>query len=199
MHPALMAERYLYIPSVGFCIAVGVLFSRLVHAKERSRSPSRVINLIGTVVLIILFVFTLRRNHAWENQHEFTVNMVKDAAGTEFAHYFLGTLYKEDGRADDAIRELTKALALNPNLPEAHYSMGILYVGKELLGEAEKEFQQTLALTSRNVKAYNNLGVVYAMQGKMNEAVIQFEKALHLDPYDVFARENLEKASLSIR
>jgi superkiller protein 3 len=77
--------------------------------------------------------------------------------------------------------------------------MGILYVGKELLGEAEKEFQQTLALTSRNVKAYNNLGVVYAMQGKMNEAVIQFEKALHLDPYDVFARENLEKASLSIR
>lgn len=199
LSPALMAERYLYIPSVGFCMAGGILFSKLLHAEERGWHLSRVVNLTGTAVIIMLTVFTSRRNHAWENQHAFMVNMVKDAAGTEFGYYFLGTLYKDDGRADDALREFAKALALNPNLVEAHYSMGILYAGKELLSEAEKEFQLTLMLTPKNVKAYNNLGVVYAMQGKMNEAVVQFEKALHLDPDDAFARENLEKASFSIR
>lgn len=199
LSPALMAERYLYIPSVGFCMAGGILFSKLLHAEERGWQLSRAVNLAGTAVIIILAVFTLRRNHAWENQHAFMVNMVKDAAGTEFGYYFLGTLYKEGGRADDALREFAKALALNPTLVEAHYSMGILYAGKGALNEAEKEFQLTLILSPKNVKAYNNLGAVYAMQGKMNEAVIQFNKALHLDPDDAFARENLEKVLSSIR
>lgn len=197
MHPALITERYLYIPSVGFCMAAGILFSMIVHAQ--GRPLRRVVCLAGTGMIIMLFVLTLRRNHVWKNQHSFMVNIVKDAAGTEFGYYFLGTLYKEDGRTDDAIGEFTKALALNPSLSEAHYSLGILYVGKGLLSKAEKEFQQTLMLSTKNVMAYNNLGVVYAMQGKINEAVIQFRMALHLDPDDAFAKENLEKASSSLR
>lgn len=113
LHPALMADRYLYIPSVGFCMAAGILFSKLVREEGRSRTLRRVVTYpIGASVIIILLALTLRRSHDWENQHSFMVNMVKDAAGTYFAHYFLGNLYKEDGRVEDAIVEYTKPLRL---------------------------------------------------------------------------------------
>ena len=199
LNPALMAERYLYIPAAGFCMAVGILFSRFVDAEKWSLSSVRAVCLAGAIVIIMLLTVTVRRNHAWENQHAFMVNMIKDAAGTEYASYFLGTLYKEAGRADAAIGEFSKALALNPNLFEAHYSLGILYSGKGKLKEAEEEFHQALALNPKDVKACNNLGVIYAKQGKIKDATIQFYQALRLDPDDVFARENLEKALLLAR
>lgn len=199
LHPALMAERYLYIPSVGFCMAAGILFSKLAPAEGWSRAVRRLLPMAGIGIVAILAVLTLRHANAWENQHAFRVNMVKDAAGTEFAHYYQGTLYMDEGRADDAIGEFSRALVFNPNLFEAHYDLGIIYAGKGLLSEAEKEFQAALASNPKFVKAHNNLGVVYARQGKIREAVSQFDEALRLDPDDEFARLNFTKAMSDLR
>ncbi len=189
MNPALVAERYVYIPSIGFCLAVGVLVARFFH--QQQSAVARGGYLAGLAVIALLMVLTVRRNYAWENQHTFMVTMVKDAEGTKFSHYFLGVIYKDDGRVDDAMAEFGKALALDPELIEAHYSMGILLAGKGQLPEAEREFQTTVRFSPRNVQAYNNLGVVLAQQGKMREAAAQFTRALQCDPTDTFARDNL--------
>lgn len=198
--PALMAERYLYIPSIGFCVAAGILFSKLAGLAEgRSRALCRLLNMGGIGIVAILAMLALRHSPAWKNQHEFMVNIAKDAAGTEFGYYHQGMLYMEEGRTLDAIGEFTRALALNPNLFEAHYDLGIIYAGKGLLSEAEKEFERVVALNPKFVKARNNLGVVYARQGKIKEALAQFDAALRLDPDDEFARLNFTKALSAIR
>jgi hypothetical protein len=197
INPALMAERYLYIPSVGFCMAAGILFARLVSVDNQLFR--RAAGMAGAGALVTLLLLTTRHNSGWADQHIFMEHMVRDAAGTEYGSYFQATLYKESGRTAMAIAEYNKTLALNSGMFEAHYNLGILYAGMGLPAEAEKAFRRTLELSPRFVKAYNNLGVVYAMQGKMSDAMTQFDKALRFDPNDVFARENFDKAAELLR
>jgi tetratricopeptide (TPR) repeat protein len=47
-----------------------------------------------------------------------------DRRATLYAAFHLGTACAEQGRHDDAVSHLRRAIALGPNLVEAHYALG---------------------------------------------------------------------------
>jgi len=61
------------------------------------------------------------------------------------AHYELGRVLDQEGKAEGAIQELKAASAVDPNYPEPHYLLGRIYhrLGKEELAKSEVlQFQQ---------------------------------------------------------
>src|ERR1051326_1010864 len=81
-----------------------------------------------------------------------------------------GGIYMQTGRFDKASEAFRRAVALNPQSPEAHNNFG------EALGEEKKyqaalaEFQQAVNLDGHYVKARYNMGVTYERLGQMKYA-----------------------------
>jgi serine/threonine protein kinase len=53
----------------------------------------------------------------------------------------IADLDRMQGKLADALREYTRALAIDPNLPEAHLGMGMLAAGRGATDEAKRQFQ----------------------------------------------------------
>lgn len=68
----------------------------------------------------------------------------------ELAHLDLGILYVNDGRRDDALRELKVAAKLSPDDVSVHWRLGRLYQAMGRKDEANAEFQKTSSLTKSN-------------------------------------------------
>jgi tetratricopeptide (TPR) repeat protein len=64
----------------------------------------------------------------------------------EQAHLDLGTLYSNDNRRDDALRELKKAEELNPNDQTVHWRLARFYKAMGKTAEANAEFAKTKSL-----------------------------------------------------
>jgi tetratricopeptide (TPR) repeat protein len=62
----------------------------------------------------------------------------------------LAMLYQRKERLDDAERVYKKALALDPNLPQAHNSLGIIYDALDRRAEAFQEYTKALELEPNN-------------------------------------------------
>lgn len=201
LYPALMADRYLYIPSVGFSMALGTIFSMLQETEpttiqktetlRKLRRTSHVVKLGGALIAGILLVVTFHRNYYWQDDSIFIHTMVRDAPNSYFAHFSLGALLDSQGRLNDAEREFQIAIRLNPSHVEAHNDLGIIYDEQGRLEEALKEYQIVLNLAPGNAKAHNNLGILYEKRGYLDAAQKEYVAVLRLDPVNINALTNL--------
>jgi serine/threonine-protein kinase len=76
-----------------------------------------------------------------------------------------------------------RALALQPDLPEAHLAMGFYhYWGHRDYDRALAEFAVTQRMQPNNVDAIEAVGLVERRQGKWQEALASMRRAVELDP-----------------
>ncbi|HKI47670.1 MAG TPA: tetratricopeptide repeat protein, partial [Balneolales bacterium] len=82
-----------------------------------------------------------------------------------------------------AIPLAEKALALNPNLPEAHIAMGDIHLwGTWNLKQALEQFIQANTLMPNNAEILTALGDAYMELGKWQQAREELDRATKLDP-----------------
>ena len=76
----------------------------------------------------------------------------------------------EEGRIDEAIKHLEKAIALYPKYLEAHVLLGSAYLDTHQLDKAESALRRALEIRSKSAEAHFLLGEVYRQQKKYVEA-----------------------------
>ncbi len=86
------------------------------------------------------------------------------------------------GRADRALEFLTRALALEPNFPEALYNQAKLLTDAGRLGEALAAYDKCIALVPRFADAMNSRGVILAKLDRHDEALASYESCLAITP-----------------
>lgn len=85
-----------------------------------------------------------------------------------------------------------KALALNPNLPEAHIAAGFYHEWAENDDvAAQAQFKQALALNPRDANAQLALADTEYHLGHLDDANVAYERAVSLDPRNVLALQGL--------
>jgi len=85
-------------------------------------------------------------------------------------YVFVGALYLNLGRSDDASRALHQALQLEPGVRGAHTYLGMLALEQDDLEAAEREFKAELARDPNDQAATAQLGDVRYLQGRWAEA-----------------------------
>ncbi len=96
-----------------------------------------------------------------------------------------GANYLERGQVDAAIRELKRALALDPRSAAGHLLLGQAYLGTRsfsLVAEAKAELQQALDLDPTLLWAHFYLAKVYIDQGRYDRAKEELESGLQQRP-----------------
>jgi TolB-like protein/tetratricopeptide (TPR) repeat protein len=94
---------------------------------------------------------------------------------------FVGAAHPSEARAR-VIRLAQKALALNPDLPEAHFYLGTTYMGLWRWSEAEAEFTRALDLNPNDPWAIGGLSEWMLCHGRLEDALVWARRARELDP-----------------
>jgi TolB-like protein/Tfp pilus assembly protein PilF len=95
----------------------------------------------------------------------------------------------------EATAAANRAIALNPDIPEAYVALGTAYAQYELNWSAAREaFNKALARDPNNAAALGAMGHLSAATGSPAQAVDYFRRAVQADPLNLLERKYLGRA-----
>ena len=178
-----VADRFIYIPSLGFLIVVGTVF-RGISSSSCRRSRLKNALTAGTVAGLIFFLSmnTIARGLDWQSNFALFKSAVEVNPDNARAQMSLAKEYYFLGEYDAARKHCLLSLRLAPGIAETHSAMGSILIAEGLVGPAIQEFKKALSVDPLLADANNNLGLIYARQGKLDEALTSFRNVLKKRP-----------------
>ncbi len=201
----IMAERYLYIPAIGFAMLWGSIFTHKISAKKRFLNVSGKIlgrrSLSTTSIAVICLLFaggTVSRNRIWLNEFTFSTETIRRSPRSFRIYNNLGYYYYHNGFTDAAIRSFRDSIQVKHEQPKAHCNLGAAYSLKGLDDKAIEELTIATRLRNDYPEAHNNLGLLYKRKGMLDRAVTEYIEALRSNPYYADAHCNLGSALIDL-
>jgi len=196
---SIMAERLLYLPSVGLagCVAAAIC---ALGQRNRLRRPVTAWAALG-VMCLALAARTYARNFDWKDEFSLWISAVDICPGSAKAHYNLGkTLEVVPGRLPDAIAEYRVALRIDPDHADVHNNLGnALARLPGRLPEAIAEYQAAVRIQPDRAEPHNNLANALArIPGRLPEAIAEYQAALRIRPDSAEVHYNLANALLRL-
>ncbi|XP_039917041.1 protein O-mannosyl-transferase TMTC1 [Hirundo rustica] len=171
-----VAERVLYMPSMGYCI----LF---VHGlKKLSMWLNKWRITVPTLFALLLLLFswkTVKQNEIWLSRESLFSSGVRTLPHNAKVHYNYANFLKDQGRNIEAIYHYKTALKLYPRHASALNNLGTLT--KDVV-EAKNYYRRALQLNPQHNRALFNLGNLLKSQGKKEEAVILLRDSIKYGP-----------------
>lgn len=174
-----VAERYLYLPSVGFCLLVAVLFRRALLAWPTRAIQVPLLSAFATV--LIGFVATIQiRTAEWQDPIGTYEAMALQAPKSFFVRTNLGLEYLFHGRIADAVSALGRARDLEPTNPVAWNNLGAALEKSGRIQEAREAFERAITLDAGYAKPYENLARILSALGDRTGAEAASRRAQEL-------------------
>jgi tetratricopeptide (TPR) repeat protein len=155
----IFGERLVYLPSVGFCLLVALLWINL-YPRQRAVAWAALAALIA-----VLSARTAVRNLDWRDNLALFTAAVQVVPQSARAHCNLGAEYLARGEFHSAFTELQTSLQIYPDYPDALANFGVLQERLGDNGEARRYLEKAVALTS---------------PGGLDHAVLSVTLAAHL-------------------
>jgi protein O-mannosyl-transferase len=178
----LFAERYLYLPLAGALLLAVVAMEELSRWKEPSRSVVLGARTALALALVACAAATYSRNAVWRDALTLWSDAVAKVPDSATAHENLGFAQLTSGDPANAVKSLSRVLALDPERVDARLNLGSALAGLGRLEEAGAEIERALPFRSTTAEAYGVLGYVRASQNRLDEAAWAYGRALQLNP-----------------
>ncbi len=191
----IMAERYLYIPGIGF----SMLFSSVLTRRVSDDGKYKIFRIGLIAVVCPLFIWnTVSRNRIWLNEFTFSTETIRRSPASFRIYNNLGFFYYHQGLNDAAIQAFRDSIQIRYDQPKAHCNLGAAYSLKGLGDAAVEELKVAVRLRNQYPEAHNNLGILYKRKGLLDEAVNEYAEALKVNPYYADAHNNLGSALIDM-
>ncbi|MDH3284126.1 MAG: tetratricopeptide repeat protein, partial [Acidobacteriota bacterium] len=193
-----LAERYLYLPSVGICLFAACLAARLAG---RLAGGSAALRVALPVVLIAMLAVpagyaTVQRAKVWRNDLAFWTDTSQKSPDQGLPHLHLGIAYSQMGYLDRALAEYQEALAKYDDAEgrsKALNNMGSLYLRQQRWDEAIDSFRRALGEVPVYATAHYNWALAENslsesattpadQSQRLQNALAHFEEALRINP-----------------
>lgn len=207
------ADRFLYMPSLGFSMVIVVLISRLLKMDlfKKSEFPSLrhmlFYNKSFTYTLCFLLlaasIKTIARNPDWKNDTAIfstDINHAPNSARLHFLHanHILhdikeGKILQEniEPKFNESIKHLNIAIEINPKYRAAIMVLGDAYANKNNFKEAMKWYKAAIENEPNYSTGYSCIGSLYFKKQEYDTAVFYLQKAIQLDSTNTEAHNNL--------
>jgi hypothetical protein len=167
----ILAEHFLYLPSIGFFLLINWLLLSTVNLIPISPRFRLVIfySLI-TPISLILLAKTIRQNRVWRDPITFYEYTLTHAQPTARVYNNLAMAYADTKNHDKAIENYQKSIALGDVYPNPHYNLGNTFVETGNTEKAEQEYKNALIVDPNFHYATLRLGQIYINRGKIDDA-----------------------------
>jgi len=186
------AERYLYLPSVGFCWIAGWAWDFLAGYRPAWAAA------VAAAVLLACAGEAAARNRDWRDDYTLFQVTLRQAPTSGWLHNWMAGVYVERHEFGRALAEERLAVQYEPRAPAFHENLGnILLVSDPHAAIAE--FQQLLALQPGRAENHSDLAIALEASGRPREAAVEYQTALRLEPGDREAQEGYRRVMARLR
>ncbi len=144
-------------------------------------------------VQIIPYLSSFYLDKGWFDEAVAIIDKGLEIAPSDVGLIFeLGVVYDKQGRADEAVEQMKKVIAIDPEHADALNYVGYTYADKGIhLDEAERMIKKALEKKPDNGYIIDSLGWLYYKKGLIEEAATCLEKAASIVPEDPTILEHL--------
>uniref|UniRef100_H3A5Y2 dolichyl-phosphate-mannose--protein mannosyltransferase n=1 Tax=Latimeria chalumnae TaxID=7897 RepID=H3A5Y2_LATCH len=162
-----IAERVLYIPSMGFCLLITVGI-RTLYVKTKRKFLKNLIFYTTAALIILHGLKTVLRNHDWQDEEKLYMSGIKVNPAKAWGN--LGNVLKSQGKTSEAERAYRNALYYRSNMADMLYNLGLLLQENNRFSEALHYYKLAIGSRPTLASAYLNTGIILMNQGKMEDA-----------------------------
>jgi tetratricopeptide (TPR) repeat protein len=199
-----MAERFLYMPSLGFAIVMVVLIGRIFKIDFNSKiNFARFGNLFNynknfsyllCVILLAASIRTLARNPDWKNDTTIFSADALNAPNSSRVHFlYANHMVQEvkqnkvppneiDNYYNIAIEQFNKCIAIHPDHYESYFGLGDVYEQKKQPEKALTYYRTVVQRLPKFQLGYLNLGNMYYRLHQYDSSITTLQKAIELKP-----------------
>ncbi|XP_060892676.1 protein O-mannosyl-transferase TMTC2 [Labrus mixtus] len=162
-----IAERVLYIPSMGFCLLVAVGM-RWLYIRLRRRSFRTMLVYCSAALVLLFGVKTVLRNRDWRNEEMLYKSGIYVNPAKAWGN--LGNVLKSQGSMEEAEQAYRNALYYRSNMADMLYNLGLLLQESNKFSEALHYYKLAIGSRPTLASAYLNTGIILMNQGRLDEA-----------------------------
>ncbi len=167
----LLAERTLFLATVGVALVAGALVSRL-QGVLTSRSPTwRTASVVaGASVIALGAAHSAERQHVWKDNETLMTSLVVDAPTNFRGHYWLGDDLLRKGRLLEGEQMMRRAMQLWPEHDGPPLGLALRYQERGMCEPALPLYQTALRLEPRKPTPYFGYASCLLTLGRLHEA-----------------------------
>lgn len=197
-----MAERLLFFPSIGFCLAVTVLLAKFLKTDFITemnfgnflKTKGKTLLLVCGIITLLFSIKTFARNKDWKtNSILFQVDAEKVPNSAHMLMYCTDYMMTKDTLKtipadakkpylEKALRTINKALDIYYLFPDAHFLSGRIWYDLGNYDSARSHYDYAAYLNPGKPIYQNNAGTCYFALGRFEEAAAKFKRAEELSP-----------------
>ena len=189
-----LAERYLYLPSVGFCWVVAWGAARVWRTSSPRAGTWRwglAFALCG--IAVIYAARSVARNRDWHDELTFCTRTLECSPDAYLIRANLGKLYWDRGDLQGAEREWREAYRLGPLSVTTLNNLGVLSTRQKQYPEAVEFLKKAIAVKPAYANGHLSLAIAYSEMGLAEQAEAEYRTAARLAPLSSEARRHLGK------
>jgi tetratricopeptide (TPR) repeat protein len=184
------ADRYSYLPSIGFFILAVWGLAEITETLGVKRWLCGGAAAAGGFCLLL--AATMQLSH-WENTEALFEHAAKVTKKNPLAATVLGSLQAEKGNLDEAIEYYRTSLSYAPGFPLTHFYLGQALDRQGKLEEAISAYEKARWFKPIQEQVYIALGAALAKQGKADQAATNYLAAIGLNSRSAIAHNGLGK------
>ena len=186
---AVLAERFLYLPSVGFCLILGGLYAMVRNARK---SPA--VDALAVGLLLSCAAATLIGQQPWRDGKTLSAHIVRTSPRAFVGHLNLGNSFTQEGRIAEAETEYSAAVEIAPARADAWNNLGAVIEHRGDEAGAVEAFRKASSLAPKSAIFSVNLANALVRLGHADEAEAVFRRVLAQDAGSPKARVGLADA-----
>lgn len=199
---SMMAERWLYVPSMGFCLLGGMALN---WVWKKFVTPLRSGWRLGAIAAGIIMAIsmswqTVRSNAVWRDDETLFRRVIERFPDSFKGHANLGKTLLDQGRMTEAKAELRKAIALKSDSPFPFLWLGEVWLREGKLDSAQAAFSESIRKDSTFYPAYLSLGGLHRQAGRGDSALAVYAEGLRhvqsAELYNNYGIQLVESGSL---
>ncbi|MEE6470803.1 hypothetical protein FKM82_009069 [Ascaphus truei] len=172
-----VAERVLYLPSVGYCVLLTYGYSKISrHVKNKVH-------------------YNMGKNLADKGHQTAAIQYYREAVrlNPKYVHAMnnLGNILKERDELQEAEQLLSQAVSIQPDFSAAWMNLGIVQNSLKRFDDAEKSYLTAIKYRKKYPDCYYNLGRLYADLNRHMDALNAWRNATFLKPQHSLAWNNM--------
>ncbi len=183
------AERFLYLPSVGFSWLIAGITLWFWRKNELEAERRWALVFAASILGLLASGVIMARNRDWKDDYSLALRTVQTNPDNSNMRSDVAMAEWRAGKRDEALRQWHLALSYRPDSLQALSDLGFAMIEENKYDEAIPYLRKANDLSSRFATPHVHLAHVYMELGKAGEAEKEFRRAVEISPMDPFARK----------
>ncbi len=180
-----MADRYMYMPSIGLSmIMIWGVYDMVQSLNMRYVLKKIILTGIIAPILVLLIWISSFQIRSWRNSISLMENALAVTQRNYIAHENLGLALIQKGLYEKALYHFKQAAAIHPKYADPYLNIGSYYFMRKEYETAIQYYKKAISLNQNLYRAYIMAGKSYQALGDHETAQLYFNIAKGIDPRD---------------